>query len=155
MINIKYFRYFSLIDWITANCLQHVTMSEKRTMKEDPKPSSREQEVVEEDIVGAAAIKPPGWDRKGWEYLKFFLYDPEQGTIFGRTPRSWLLITIFYLVFYTGLLLFWFSLLGIFFQTLPTHSDGPRYTVENSLIGANPGQYWFIGCPLFPVLTTT
>lgn len=114
-------------------------MSEKRTVKEDPSPSSREQKVVEEDIVGAAAIKPPGWDREGWEYLKFFLYDPEHGTILGRTPLSWLLVTIFYLVFFSSLLLFWFSLLGVFFLTLPPHSEGPRYTVEDSQIGANPG----------------
>ena len=131
-------------------------MSEKK-VKEDPSTSSREQKVEEdsspspsskeqkEDIVGAAAIKPPGWDREGWESVKFFLYDPDQGTILGRTPLSWLKITIFYLVFYIGLMLFWFALLGVFFQTLPAHSDGPRYTAgDSSLIGENPGVYFIV-----------
>ena len=95
-----------------------------------------------EDIVGAAALKPAGWDRKGWESVKFFLYDPEQGSILGRTPRSWLLVFIFYVTFYAALMLFWFSLLGVFFQTLPSHSEGPKSTVENSYIGKNPGMYW-------------
>ena len=59
-----------------------------------------------------------------------------------RTPRSWLLISIFYLVFYVALMLFFFALLGIFIQTLPTMSEGPRYTVDSSFIGKKPGVYW-------------
>ena len=126
-------------------------MSEKK-VKENPSTSSKKEQKLEldsspgsrEDIVGAAAIKPPNWDRKGWESIKLFLYDPEQGTVLGRTPLSWLGITIFYLAFYIGLLLFWFAMLGVFFQTLPPHSEGPRYTTGDSLIGENPGLYFFV-----------
>ena len=114
----------------------------ERKEEEEVQDERKERKVKPEDIVGAAAIKPPGWDRTGWEAFKYFLHDPEQGTILGRTPRSWLLITIFYLVFYTALMLFFFALLGIFFQTLPARGEGPRYTVDSSFIGENPGLYW-------------
>ena len=101
----------------------------------------KERKVKPEDIVGAAAIKPPGWDRSGWEAFKYFLHDPDQGTILGRTLHSWLLITIFYLVFYAALALFFFALLGIFMWTLPARSEGPRYTLDSSFIEENPGLY--------------
>ena len=106
--------------------------------------------MLETDIVGAAAIKPPGWDREGWESLKYFLHDPDQGTYLGRTPLSWLLITIFYIVFFACLMLFHFALLGVFFQTLPPLSEGPRYTVDDSLIGSKPGMF---GCHLLTLVT--
>ena len=98
-------------------------------------------EKKDENVVGAAAIKPHGWDRSGWEAFKYFLYDAEQGKVLGRTPRSWLLIFIFYVTFYACLMLFWFSLLGIFFQTLPPYSDGPKLVGEKSYIGSDPGLY--------------
>ena len=52
-------------------------------------------EKKDENVVGAAAIKPHGWDRSGWEAFKHYLYDPEVGPVLGRTPRSWLNIFIF------------------------------------------------------------
>ena len=98
-------------------------------------------EKKDENVVGAAAIKPHGWDRSGWEAIKHFLYDPEVGSVLGRTPRSWLHIFIFYVTFYACLMLLWFSLLAVFFQTLPPYSDGPKYVAEKSYVGSDPGLY--------------
>ena len=75
------------------------------------------------------------WKLLSWKWL----VDPDEGTFLGRTPCSWLLIIIFYVVYYAALLSFFFSLLGVFFQTLPSHGEGPKYTVEKSLIG-DPGM---------------
>ena len=80
-----------------------------------------------------------GWDRTGWEAFKYMLFDPDNGTIltrcnlkykgkykytsklkstnlFGRTPLSWLKITVFYIIYYTLLACFWIACLVIFFQ---------------------------------------
>jgi len=92
-----------------------------------------------EEIIGAVAIKPPGWDRTGLEAFRYFLYDPDNGTILSRTPKSWLLITIFYTIYYSCLAAFWYVCLLIFFQTLPEQVDGPKWQQEGSLIGINPG----------------
>merc|ERR1719284_622228 len=44
--------------------------------------------------IGCTAIKPV--ERHGLDAIKWFLYDKETGAIMGRTPMSWLLITIFF-----------------------------------------------------------
>lgn len=72
------------------------------------------------------------------EWKLLWLVDPAEGTFLGRTPGSWLLIIIFYVVYYAALVSFFFALLGVFFQTLPSHGEGPKYTVEKSFIG-DPG----------------
>ena len=93
-------------------------------------------EKKDENVVGAAAIKPHGWDRSGWEAFKHFLYDPEVGSVLGRTPRSWLHIFIFYVTFYACLMLLWFS------SGSPSpYSDGPKYVAEKSYVGSDPGLY--------------
>merc|ERR1719481_2178524 len=89
--------------------------------------------------LGAVAIKPPGWDRTGWEAFRYFLYDPDKGTILSRTPLSWLLITIFYIIYYTCLSIFWCGCLFIFQMTLPAKIEGPKWQQRGSLIGTNPG----------------
>ena len=71
--------------------------------KADPSASNQteeEKEVKEEkegkeekvEIMGAVAIKPPGWDRTGWDAVSKFFYDGEAGTFLMRTPLSWLKI---------------------------------------------------------------
>jgi len=96
-------------------------------------------EEKKEELLGAVAIKPPGWDRTGWEAFRYFLYDPDNGTILSRTPKSWFLITVFYTIYYSCLAAFWYVCLLIFFQTLPEATLGPKWQQEGSLIGINPG----------------
>merc|ERR1711997_1029997 len=94
---------------------------------------------AKEDMLGAVAIKPPGWDRTGLEAFRYFLYDPDNGTFLSRTPLSWLKITVFYTIYYSCLAAFWYVCLLIFFQTLPVEYSGPKWTLDRSLIGKNPG----------------
>lgn len=89
--------------------------------------------------LGGTAIKPEGWDRTGWESFKYTLYDPKAGTILTRTPLSWLKITVFYCIYYSCLAGFWTACLYIFFATLPPPVQGPKWTMDSSLIGVNPG----------------
>jgi len=87
--------------------------------------------------LGGTAIKPVGWDRTGWEAFKYLIYDPSTGAILTRTPMSWFQITLFYIIYYSCLAGFWIACLQIFFLTLP--ETAPRWTLEKSLIGTNPG----------------
>merc|ERR1712236_49739 len=70
-------------------------------------------------LLGGTAIKPKGWDRKGMEAFKYFLYNPDTGEILSRTPLSWLKIFIFYTVYYSCLAAFWAICLLIFFLVIP------------------------------------
>jgi len=90
-------------------------------------------------LLGGTAIKPKGWDRKGLEAFKYMLYNPDTGEVLTRTPLSWLLIISFYIVYYAFLAGFWIASLQVFFLTLPTEDMGPRWTLDYSLIGMNPG----------------
>jgi len=92
-----------------------------------------------EEMLGAVAIKPVGWDRTGWEAFRYFIYDPDNGTVLSRTPKSWALITIFYTIYYSCLAAFWYVCLLIFFSTLPDAAAGPKWQQQDSLIGINPG----------------
>jgi len=97
------------------------------------------KEDGKEDLLGAVAIKPPGWDRTGLEAFRYFLYDPDNGTFLSRTPLSWLKITVFYTIYYSCLAAFWYVCLLIFFMTLPETEVGPKWKLDGSLIGVNPG----------------
>jgi len=94
--------------------------------------------------IGVTAIKPI--ERHGMDAVKHFLYEPDTGAIMGRTPKSWALITVFYLIYYTLLAAFWALCIFIFFQTIDDHQ--PRWTVKDSIIGSSPalgvrpGQTW-------------
>jgi len=95
--------------------------------------------------IGCSAIKPV--ERHGWEAVSWFLYDKNTGAIMGRTPLSWLLITIFYIIYYSCLAGFWALMLFIFFQTID--NSEPKWTHDSgSLIGRSPalgvrpGQNW-------------
>lgn len=90
-------------------------------------------------LLGGTAIKPKGWDRTGMEAFKYFLYNPDTGEVLTRTPLSWLKITGFYILYYCFLAGFWAACLQIFFLNLPSVENGPRWTLDSSMIGMNPG----------------
>jgi len=92
---------------------------------------------VTDTLLGGTAIKPVGWDRKGWEAVKYMIYNPDTGAILTRTPLSWAKITTFYIVYYSCLAGFWAACMMVFFQTLPDHE--PRWILKDSIIGVNPG----------------
>lgn len=75
-----------------------------------------------------------------------FLYDRKNGTVLGRTGKSWFEITVFYIIFYSCLAGFFAINLTIFLKTLDDKL--PRYYGKGSIIGANPGlgyQPWIKG----------
>lgn len=86
-------------------------------------------------VVGSTAIKPP--ERQGFDKIKYFCYDSDNGTFCGRTPLSWLQIFIFYCFYYAFLGLFWFAMFSVFMSFIS--DDEPFYQLESSLIGKNPG----------------
>lgn len=69
--------------------------------------------------------------------FKEFLYNPETGAVLGRTGLSWLLIFLFYVVFYIGLAAFFLLNFYLFYLTIS--QDAPKWTLDASLIGNNPG----------------
>lgn len=89
--------------------------------------------------LGGTAIKPKGWDRTGFEAFRYMIYNPDTGEVLTRTPLSWLLIFVFYLIYYCCLAGFWIGCLNIFFLTLPEDHDGPKWKTQYSIIGENPG----------------
>lgn len=78
---------------------------------------------------------PPQLSKK--ESLKLFFYDKEKGEVMGRTGSSWAKVGLFYLIFYAALAAFFAVMLVIFYQTL-NHFE-PRWKLDSSLIGTNPG----------------
>jgi len=98
--------------------------------------ADKEKEPI---ALGGTAIKPPGWDRTGFEAFRYMIWNPETGEVLTRTPISWLKIFVFYCIYYSCLAGFWVAALHIFFMTLPAVDDGPSWTLDKSLIGENPG----------------
>jgi len=86
-------------------------------------------------VLGGTAIRPK--ERHGWEAIKFLLYNPETGEVLTRTPKSWALITVFYIIYYSCLAAFWAAMLTVFFTTL--EDDRPKWLTSDSLIGRSPG----------------
>ncbi|KAH3812423.1 sodium/potassium-transporting ATPase subunit beta-like [Dreissena polymorpha] len=66
-----------------------------------------------------------------------FLYNGEQGTVLGRTGKSWAQVGLFYLVFYTCLAGFFAGMLAVFYYTLDWNE--PRLKGSDSLLKQNPG----------------
>ena len=56
-------------------------------------------EPAKPKLLGGTAIKPP--ERHGWEKISYLIYDKDTGEILTRTPKSWALIFIFYVIYYT------------------------------------------------------
>ena len=67
-------------------------------------------------ILGGTAIKPK--ERHGWEAVRYIIHNPETGEYFTRTPKSWALITLFYIVYYSLLACFWAGMLMLFLSTV-------------------------------------
>ena len=93
-------------------------------------------------LMGATAIRPP--DRVGAEKYTYILYDPKNGTILTRTPKSWALIILFYCIYYSCLAAFWLACMKIFLTIQiqdPSDMDNakPTWTMDKSIIGIRPG----------------
>lgn len=93
-------------------------------------------------LMGATAIRPP--DREGMEKYTYILYDPKNGTVLNRTPKSWALIILFYCVYYSCLAGFWLACMQIFLtiqiEDPSVVADAkPTWMTEYSIIGVNPG----------------
>lgn len=86
-------------------------------------------------VLGGTAIRPK--ERHGWEAIKFLLYNPETGEVLTRTPKSWALITVFYIIYYSCLAAFWAAMLTVFMTTL--EDNKPKWLTGDSLIGRSPG----------------
>lgn len=77
-----------------------------------------------------------------------FLYNKDKGTVLGRTAKSWMQITVFYIIFYALLAAFWIGCLAIFLSTLDPKL--PRFYGKGTIIGVNPGlgyQPWLLDNP--------
>jgi len=86
-------------------------------------------------MVGATAIRPK--ERHGWDAISNFLYEKDTGKVMTRTPKSWALISGFYLIYYSFLAAFWALMFYVFWQTLP--EGMPKWQNANGLIGRSPG----------------
>lgn len=84
-------------------------------------------------VLGGTAIKPV--ERKGWEAIQYLIYNKDTGEVFTRTPKSWALIIIFYIIYYTFLAAFWAAMLTVFFTTID--SEVPKW--QSGIIGRSPG----------------
>lgn len=69
--------------------------------------------------------------------VRKYIFNPKTGQILTRTPASWLGIILFYMCFLSSLAGFWYGLLLLHFRTIP--EDIPKYMLNQSLIGVNPG----------------
>lgn len=94
-------------------------------------------------LMGATAIRPP--DRVGMDKYTHILYDPKNGTVLTRTPKSWALIIGFYCIYYSCLAGFWLAAMKLFLTIqIQDPSDAtldakPTWTLGDSIIGVNPG----------------
>ncbi|XP_060082678.1 probable sodium/potassium-transporting ATPase subunit beta-3 [Ylistrum balloti] len=67
-----------------------------------------------------------------------FLYNSDEGTVLGRTAKSWGHITIFYIIYYACLSGFFAALCAVFYQTLDWNF--PKLSGPDSLLRQNPGM---------------
>jgi len=106
-----------------------------------PPPSYKDSVGITSKMDGLEVQKAGGFsfavrpiERHGCDAFLHFLFNPETGEILGRTILSWLLITVFYIIFYAFLATFFLVHLMGYMTTIP--HDRPKYT---TLIGENPG----------------
>ncbi|KAK7865071.1 hypothetical protein R5R35_008414 [Gryllus longicercus] len=88
-----------------------------------------------EKTVEQYYLPPPKVGR--WEGFRTFLWNSETHQFLGRTGASWAKILLFYVLFYASLTGFFFAMLAIFYQTIDL--DIPKWQLDESLIGSNPG----------------
>jgi len=87
-----------------------------------------------------AVIQPGLVDNRRRPEKKSFgtvMYDSNEGTFCTRTPLSWLKIIVFYIIFYSCLAGFFALHMHFFMSTIS--EDRPKWTLDESLIGSNPG----------------
>lgn len=72
-----------------------------------------------------------------FEAVKLFFWDPRTGKCMGRTGESWLKIIAFYIALYAILAAVWTLFFYMFQQTINIRE--PKWQLERSLIGTNPG----------------
>jgi len=89
---------------------------------------------VESDAFVQGASKAPV---SKWQSFLTFLYNSKEGTVLGRTGKSWLQITVFYIIFYGVLAAFFAVLLMLFLQTLDPNE--PKWQGASGIIGSTPG----------------
>ncbi|CAD6241145.1 GSCOCG00009168001-RA-CDS [Cotesia congregata] len=66
-----------------------------------------------------------------------FFYNPNEKTVLGKTKKQWGVTGLFYLVFFSGLIvLFSICMVGLM---ATIQKDKPRWTLDQSLIGSSPG----------------
>ncbi|XP_034936763.1 sodium/potassium-transporting ATPase subunit beta-2 [Chelonus insularis] len=90
---------------------------------------------MEEKKVEQYYTPPPELGK--WEAFKIFLWNSETGQFLGRTGASWAKILLFYVIFYGVLSGFFGAMLTVFYQTLD--HTAPKWKMDSSLIGSNPG----------------
>lgn len=93
---------------------------------------SQKHEKVEDPSDPFFIRKPPPPFK-----LSTFLYNSEKGLVLGRSGSSWAKILLFYGVFYAVLAALVAICMWVFFQTLDPRT--PKWRLEESLIGTNPG----------------
>ncbi|XP_063720298.1 sodium/potassium-transporting ATPase subunit beta-1-like [Symsagittifera roscoffensis] len=63
-----------------------------------------------------------------WADFQLFLWNKERKEVAGRTARSWAEITLFFIVLYVCLAVFWVGLLYLVQLRLPSVENGPLYS---------------------------
>lgn len=86
-------------------------------------------------MLGGTAIRPV--ERHGMEKIRYFLHNPDTGEILSRTPKSWLLITIFYVIYYSCLAIFW-AICFVAFLYTQTNDYAPKWQNTAGIIGGSP-----------------
>ncbi|XP_050685617.1 sodium/potassium-transporting ATPase subunit beta-1-like [Leptidea sinapis] len=72
-----------------------------------------------------------------WMRICKAIYDPEEKSFLGRTPKRWGILFVFYAVFYAVLAAMFAACMGGLFMTLDEKK--PVFILDSSLIGSNPG----------------
>lgn len=72
-----------------------------------------------------------------WQAVKLFFWDSKSGKCMGRTGDSWLKIIGFYIALYVILAIVWSLFFYVFQRTISDRF--PKWQLEESLIGTNPG----------------
>ena len=102
------------------------------------KTTTRDIPAADTNIGLGTARKPV---KRPWrERFRRFFYNKEEGSYLGRTPLSWIQILLFYFFFFACLLGFWMLCWFMFSATMTEMSKGPRWQIEKSVIGKNPGD---------------
>ncbi|KAK9870330.1 hypothetical protein WA026_006415 [Henosepilachna vigintioctopunctata] len=77
-------------------------------------------------------------ERSGWESFTRAIYNSDEGQFFGRTPKNWAQLIIFYIIFYICLAGLFAGCLTVFYLTID--EKVPKLQQTDGLIGDNPGM---------------